>query len=184
MLTAIRINLQRLAGSFEAALHQEGLALIDQSIQQVRNLSLDLRPAMLDVLGLEAALRWLVDRQAARAGLTPHLDMHLGGQRFSPEVETACFRIAQQALTNIVRHARAAEVWLSLERRASDLILTIRDNGCGFDLAEAHERASHGQGFGLMVMRERATLLDGKMEIHSRPGQGTEIEVRLPVPIV
>lgn len=181
VLTAVRLDLQRLSAGNDPARHQESLTHIDEAIHQVRNLSLDLRPAMLDILGLEAALRWLVDRQTARTGLTPHLATHVAGKRFAPDIETACFRIAQQALTNVVRHAEAKNVWLNLEEQGKQLRLTIRDDGRGFELEEARCRGQRGESFGLLVMRERATLLGGHFEIKSRAGHGTEVEAHLPL---
>jgi PAS domain S-box-containing protein len=183
-LTIVKMNLQaaqRLAGTTATNTHfGESVAIVERALEQVRNLSLDLRPSLLDDLGFVAALRWYVARQARLAGFVLHFSVDDLGGRLTPALETTCFRVAQEALTNIVRHAQAREVWVRL---ACDdkLCLTIRDDGVGFDVSAAHARASHGESFGLLGMRERVGIVDGQLTISSSPGQGTLVYVCFPL---
>ncbi len=182
-LTAIGINLQAvkaMGGEAAQPRLEEAIAIADQAIEQVRHLSLDLRPCMLDDLGLEAALRWYVDRQMRRTELTIHLDVDLGG-RLSPELETACFRVAQEALTNVARHARAGRAWVELQVRRDIVELAVRDDGVGFDPVAARGRAAGGASFGLLGMQERAELLGGTLAVESRPGHGACVRARFSV---
>ncbi|MBE0481665.1 MAG: sensor histidine kinase, partial [Dehalococcoidia bacterium] len=152
-------------------------SVIDEVTRQVRNLSLDLRPGILDDLGLVPALQWYLDRQLARTGLAVKLS-YRGLDRVIPgDVATAAYRIIQEALTNTMRHAgvRKAEIRLWSLRR--ELCFRVSDRGAGFDPA----RASVGST-GLSAMRERALLLGGRCIVTSTPGSGTRVEVRLPIP--
>jgi PAS domain S-box-containing protein len=181
-LTAIGIHLQAArstAGEAAQTRLREALAIVDQAISQVRHLSLDLRPSVLDDLGLEAALRWYADRQIRLTGLDIRLDIHLGGCRLATEVETACFRVVQEALTNVFRHACAGRVWIELQRRPM-VELTVRDDGLGFDPQTARQRSAEGASFGLLGMQERVELLGGEFAVESRPDHGASIRVRFP----
>jgi signal transduction histidine kinase len=183
-LTAVKINLQGLERSGAAATGprlEESIAIVDRALQQVRNLSLDLRPSLLDDLGLVAALRWYADRQAQRAGLAVEFVADPPGIRATSELETACFRVAQEALTNIVRHAQARSVHVELRQQDPELRLLIRDDGVGFDVAAARQRALRGGSLGILGMQERVGLLRGRLDIRSTPQRGTEIHVRLPL---
>lgn len=183
-LTAVRINLQsaqQSTGDWPLASQLDGsLNIIDHALQKVRNLALDLRPSLLDDLGLVAALRWYLDREASRAGLTVELNVDLPGTRLAPEIETVCFRIMQEALTNIVRHARAKHVIVELMLRDADLNLVISDDGIGFDVREAQHRFAADASLGLQGMKERALSVQGRIEIESAKESGTEIRVKLP----
>jgi signal transduction histidine kinase len=154
---------------------------VDQVLQQVRGMSLDLRPSMLDDLGLVAALRWYVGRDARGVGLRVLLEVPDEERRYDPAVETACFRVAQEALTNILRHAGAKEAIITLDDSEGALRLCVRDDGAGFDVAEARQRAHGGGSFGLLGMQERVSLLGGHLEFNSKPGQGTELRARFPL---
>jgi signal transduction histidine kinase len=183
-LTAIKINLQavqRAAGEIARPRLEESMGIIDRALQQVRNLSLDLRPSLLDDLGLAAALRWYLDRQAQRAGFSAEFTTDPPGIRAPANLETACFRVAQEALTNIVRHAQAKRVRLDLRQSNSELCLRVRDDGIGFEVGEARQRAVRGSSLGLLGMQERVLLIRGRFEIRSSPGRGTEVQVRLPL---
>jgi PAS domain S-box-containing protein len=180
-LTAISVNLHaatRARGEAAQAHLREAIAIVDQALEQVRHLSLDLRPSILDDLGLEAALRWYADRTGRRTGLTIHLDSNFGGCRLPAELETTCFRIAQEALTNVVRHAAARRVWIELQHRGLTVELHVRDDGIGFDPIAARKQAAAGASFGLLGMQERVDLLGGELTIESRPAQGTSIHAR------
>jgi signal transduction histidine kinase len=100
--------------------------------------------------------------------------------RLPPDIEITCFRIAQEAMTNIIRHAQPQHVWVELECRARQLELVIRDDGVGFDVRSALDRAERGESLGLLSMRERAELVGGQVQIQSLSQRGTEIHVCLP----
>jgi len=182
-LTAVKINLQAAQRTPEALVSylEDSISIADRTLQQVRTLSLDLRPALLDDLGLVVALRWYVDRQAQRTGFTAQFVADALKTRPRPDIETACFRVAQEALTNVVRHARAQQVRVELHQRDTELHLLIRDDGKGFDVRTAQERAAQGASMGLLGMQERVWLVGGQIAIESTPAWGTEIRVRFPL---
>lgn len=183
-LTAVQISLQSARPSPDDGTSRviDGcLAILDEALQLVHDLSLDLRPSLLDDLGLGAALRWYVERTTARAGLEPRLSIESLRPRLSSEVETACFRIAQEALTNIVRHARAKTVWVSVAHEDSLLKLAVRDDGVGFDLNVALAQKGPDASLGLQGMQERASALGGVVSINSTPGKGTEVQASFPL---
>jgi signal transduction histidine kinase len=136
---------------------------------------------MLDDLGLEAALRWYANQQAVRAGIAVQLSTRLAGRRLDAALETACFRIVQEALTNIVRHAHARTAWIEVDRSDHDVRLSVRDDGSGFNAADLEARLELGASAGLVGMRERVRLLGGELEFSSTNGRGTSIQVKLPV---
>jgi signal transduction histidine kinase len=156
--------------------------LADRSLESVRRACRDLRPSVLDDLGLAAALDWLAE-QTIQRGL-PCL-LRVEGRRFavSNEAELVFFRIAQEALANAWRHAQAHQAEVLLEYCPGMLRLCVRDDGCGFDLAQAEEQREGGAGLGLLGMRERAALVGAELQIDSTPGQGTTVEVRLAFPL-
>lgn len=147
----------------------------------MRSLALDLRPSILDDLGLVAALRWLVDRQARRAGLAGHFSSPKSEPALHPDVATACFRVAQEALSNVMRHARARNVWVRLRRDGAGVRLVVRDDGIGFDPREAGRRSSRGASLGLLGIRERTELIGGRAVIESEPGHGTSVVAWFPL---
>lgn len=184
-LTAVKINLFALrpTGGPQSPRVEESIGIVERLVRQVRDMSLNLRPSMLDDLGLVAALRWYLDRVGQRAGLVTHFEGELAeGARFPADVETACFRVAQEALTNVVRHARASQVEVELRVEASALELMVRDDGEGFEVEAARNRAIRGGSLGLLGMQERVALLEGEFQMQSAPGDGTEIHVRFPLP--
>lgn len=150
--------------------------LCRQASQGLHRLVHDLRPAQLDDLGLVAALEYLVE-QHERDGLRVHMVVE-GPHRVDAQVETAFFRVAQEALTNIVRHAKAAGADLRLTFDGDQAVLTVADHGCGFDPAQTF---SPPRGWGLAGMRERVEALGGRLLIQSSPGHGTTIEAVLPL---
>jgi signal transduction histidine kinase len=177
-LTAVQISIQSLLSSPQsnsASLVEDCLAIIDEALQQAHDLALDLRPSLLDDLGLAAALRWYVDRVASRAGLVRCFDADSLGARQPPEVETACFRIAQEALTNVLRHAHARTVWVHVKDGRAGLQLIVRDDGVGFDVREAMHRTGRAASLGLQGMQERAAALGGTVDIESELGNGAEV---------
>jgi signal transduction histidine kinase len=186
VMTAVKIHLQAMQRTVSPEVPlprlKESLDIVDRALQQVRNLSLELRPAMLDDLGLVSALRWYVDRQANRAGFQGHFSAEPPDIQVAAELATGCFRIVQEAFTNILRHAQAGQVTVELRADNRELHLAVRDDGRGFDPAAAWQRAARGGSLGLLGMEERVHLLGGRMDLRSQPGQGTEIEVHLPLP--
>jgi signal transduction histidine kinase len=185
-LTAGIINLQIVQGSSDTLAGlpelQESVGLFEETLQQVRDMSLELRPSMLDDLGLVPALRWYLNRQAPRGGFTAKLLAGSVSERLPAEVETVCFRVAQEAVTNIVRHAHAKRVRVELTVTADEVHLRITDDGAGFDVALAHSRAAGGTSLGLLSMQERVALAGGRFSIDSNPGEGTSVAVVLPLP--
>jgi PAS domain S-box-containing protein len=155
------------------------MTILDQILQQIRQISFDLRPPVLDDLGLAPALQWVLRHHAERAGLSVEFISDTELRRLTPEVETACFRVALEALTNVIRHASARKVWVGLSRVDGSLQLTVRDDGIGFDLADAANRARRDR-LGLAGMDERVGVLGGTFQCNSAPGQGTEVRASFP----
>lgn len=159
---------------------EECAAILERTLGQVRNLSLDLRPPQLDDFGLAEALRWQIERQSRAAGLAFRFDATPLETRLRPDVKIACFRAAQEALNNVARHARATRVEVRLGSRDGALELCIEDDGRGFEPAAAHEQSLRGMSMGLAGMRERVALAGGRVEIRSAPGAGTTLCVVFP----
>ena len=177
-LTVAEMNLQailRSPGNAQARRRrlEDSIQAVENVARQVHDLSLSLRPSLLDDLGLEPALRWYTQRQAATAGFEASFRADPLEKRLDPIVETECFRIAQEALTNITRHAEARSVVVELRREDGELRLSLRDDGVGFDVAERRAAAIRGTSLGLLSMEERATLAGGRLEYRSVPGHGT-----------
>jgi len=181
-LTALKINLQKAIGGMGDAAQRlgESIEIVDRTLQQVRGMALDLRPSLLDDLGLFAALEWYVRRHTERTGMEGRFVADPVEVRADAEVETACFRVVQEALTNVVRHARATRFSVELLQHSEGLHLVVRDNGMGFDPPVAIEAARHGISLGLCTMRERVELIGGRISFVSEPGKGTEIQVDFP----
>lgn len=150
-------------------------AAVQQSLQEVRRISRELRPEALDELGLVNALIALCSRVAEQSGLQIHRRFEGGLPDLAPEVELAIYRIAQEALTNAMRHSKATEASVSLAREDGTLVLTVTDNGQGLP-----ERVIEGGG--LTGMRERAMLIGAALTINSGPGAGVEVTLRLGLP--
>jgi signal transduction histidine kinase len=145
------------------------------ALQDVRRLAVELRPAVLDDFGLVPALERLIDSFGEQTNVRVDFRSGLGETRLPSEVETTLYRIVQESLTNIVKHAKARSVSISLTRRGSAVAVVIEDDGAGFD-----QRMVRQEGIGLLGMRERLALLDGRLEIESRPGAGTTIVAEVP----
>lgn len=186
-LTAVKMNLhtiQRLCATPESIPRiKDNIDAVDEALRLVRDLSVDLRPPLLDDLGLATALCWYVDRYSQRVGVATEIEIDLPNQseRFSRELETACFRIAQEALTNVVRHARATLVSLRLTRKETVLEMEVRDDGVGFNPAALRRRAPRAATLGLLGMQERAHAAGGEIEIHSAISRGTCVRFTVPV---
>jgi PAS domain S-box-containing protein len=183
LLTAAKIKLETAmresTGAAVGHLH-EAAGCVDQAMQRVRELSLDLRPSVLDDLGLAAALRWFLNRFSKKMPFETHFSIDEVA-KLDAAVESACFRVSQEALTNVTKHAQARNVWFDLHLLGDALEIGIRDDGVGFDVAEARTRALHGASVGLLGMEERTSLVGGEFELISRPGGGTSVRARIPV---
>jgi signal transduction histidine kinase len=160
---------------------EDSIEAVERVLEQVHDLSLNLRPSMLDDLGLEPALRWYTQRQAALTGMRAEFHCEPLDARLDPMIETECFRVAQEALTNIVRHAKAHAVTVELSRQNGHLHLSVRDDGVGFDVDTLRKEAVHGASLGLLSMEERASLAGGGLELNSAPGHGTEVHAWFPL---
>ncbi|MFN8453415.1 MAG: histidine kinase [Anaerolineae bacterium] len=183
MLTAVKLNLQVLQRQPQQPAQPvaDSINLVEQAIQQVRHLSLNLHPSLLDDLGLVATLRWFLDGQRQRTNLKINLRVEPAEMQLPPHLNTVCFRVAQEALTNVIRHAQAQQVWVELAAQGSELSLIIHDDGIGFAVEESLKRASQGASLGLIGMQERVSLAAGRLEINSEPGRGCEIRAYFPL---
>jgi len=182
VLTGLQLMLgmiTRLPAEAVKANLDEAQSLVGELLARVRNLSLDLRPAMLDDLGLLPALLWQVERYTAQTEVRVNFK-HTGleGRSFAPEIETAVYRLVQEALTNVARHAGVKEVAVYVWADPASLSLQIEDQGRGFDSEAAMKAAATG---GLAGMRERAILLGGQLRVESTPGAGTCLTAELPL---
>ena len=183
-LTAVKLDLQAMTPHVDAGPAVTRLAAAihttEEALAQVRGLSLNLRPPQLDYMGLEASLRWHAERECARAGLALEFAGGLGELEAEERCAIVCFRLLQEALTNVVRHAGAKRVRIALAAADGRVDLEIADDGRGFDLARARRRMLEGASVGLLGMEERAALIGGEVHIDAAPGAGTRIRVSLP----
>jgi signal transduction histidine kinase len=180
-LAAITLHLQvakNAAGAAAQPSLDESMKLLQHAGAQVRSLALDLRPTMLETAGLDATLSWLAAQYQERSGVVVQIVGHAG--EVSGETAVAGFRVVQEALTNVGRHAQARQVWIELDRVGDTLELEIRDDGAGFDAAATLDRAAHEGHLGLLGMKERVQILGGTLDVDSSPGEGTHIRVSLP----
>ena len=155
--------------------------LTDQTTASVRRFSRDLRPSLLDDLGLVPALESLVAENARRHHITTRMKVHGQERRLPPEVELACFRIAQEALNNTAKHAGATGASLELYFGTGGCRLTVSDNGRGFETPHAVSELGGSGRMGVMGMHERATLLGGSLSLRTSPGEGTKVIVTIPL---
>jgi signal transduction histidine kinase len=182
LLTALKLTLEMGArvpvGEVGASLNQ-AQALVNDLMARVRKLSLDLRPAMLDDLGLLPALLWHLEHYTAQTQVRVNFK-HSGleKRRFAPDVETAAYRVVQEALTNIARHAQVEEATVRLSTHQHTLLIEVEDRGNGFDVESV--LAASGTS-GLAGMRERAVLMGGRLTVDSRPGIGTRLTAELSI---
>jgi signal transduction histidine kinase len=179
-LTSILLGLKPLEEALADEPARSALADLREQVvnalQDVRRLAVELRPAVLDDFGLVPALERLIDAFAEQSEVQVDFHSALGEARLPSDVETALYRVVQESLTNIVKHANAKRISISLARRTSGVAAVIEDDGTGFD-----PRAVREDGVGLIGMRERLALLDGRLEIESRPGAGTTIVAEVPL---
>lgn len=183
-LTALKLGahgLQSVLAKAEGERLSEVVAIADRTLAVTRDLALNLRPPQLDQLGLAATLRDYLDRLADRAGFASIFAADRDYCDLDREVAVAAFRVAQEALTNVVRHARASKVAIELRTQGDDLLLAVGDDGCGYDLVAARDRALRGGSMGIFGMQERVDFAGGKFMIITRPGQGTRVQATFPL---
>ncbi len=183
-LTAIGINLNILKGELtpEQASQvgvrlDDSLRLLEETTESIRDVMAELRPAVLDDFGLAAVLRWYADQFTKRTGVATSVVEVGPGRRLSPAAEHALFRMTQNALGNVARHAHASTAAVTLRTASDTTCLTVADDGVGFDPAAVQPNLGHG--WGLMIMRERAAAIGAKLAIESEPGHGTRIVITL-----
>jgi len=182
LLASVYVALEELAWDLPPA-RRERIGkireLLDEISEQLRRLSHELRPTILDDLGLLPALEFLAEGVSKRTGLSIAVEGSMEG-RAGPSIETALYRIVQEALNNVTKHAHATSVSIHLRHEARQIRCSIRDDGIGFDVASVTGDRGK-QGFGLSEFRERVEVLGGTLEIRSARGQGTELHVAIPL---
>jgi signal transduction histidine kinase len=180
-LTSILLGLKPLEQALESAASREAAAalreLVVSTLQDVRRLAVELRPAALDDFGLAPALERLASTFAEHTGTAVDVEARLGEERLPSELETTLYRIVQEALTNVVKHADAARVSITLTRGARTVVAVVEDDGRGFDPSAARH-----EGLGLVGMRERVALVGGRLRVEASPGSGTTLVAEVPVP--
>jgi signal transduction histidine kinase len=177
-LTSILLGLKSVEEAQDEAQRDAAAAelreLVVSTLQDVRRLAVELRPSALDDFGLVAALERLAQTFTEQSGIAADVEASLGDARLPAEVETALYRLVQEALTNVIKHSRAARVSISLVRKAKSVSAVIEDDGVGFT-------EPSGEGLGLIGMRERVGLIDGRLDVESRAGHGTTIVAEVPL---
>jgi PAS domain S-box-containing protein len=182
VLTGLKLTLEmgsRLPAQQVGSTLEQVRGLVNDLMARVRKLSLDLRPAMLDDLGLLPTLLWHIEHYTAQTRVRVNFK-HSGleKRRFAPEVETAAYRLVQEALTNVARHAQAAEATVRISTHRQTLLIEIEDNGRGFDVESV---MMAGETTGFAGMRERVVLLEGQFTVESQPGAGTRLIAELSI---
>jgi signal transduction histidine kinase len=183
-LTALKMNLQTMErvadlSPVQPSLH-DSFGILDTLLARVRDLSLDLRPSLLDHLGLVPAIRWYAIRQAERAGLQVHVEADSLPEELAADRAVVCFRIVQEAVTNVLRHAKATQLDVVLRTTDSGFTLIVKDNGVGFRASESMTEVEGRWSIGLVGMRERARAVGGYLKLHSALGRGTEVFAHIP----
>ncbi|MDX6531331.1 MAG: hypothetical protein QOH41_3621 [Blastocatellia bacterium] len=189
MLTSLKLDLASIRRETVASASDTDLSrvrekletmmqLVDQTVDTVRRISSELRPSILDDIGLVAAIRWQAQEFEAKSGIACRYDIHLEDVDIDRQQSTAIFRVFQEAMTNILRHAQATRVDISLKKEDNEMVLTIRDDGRGITADEKSGR----QSLGLLGMRERVNLIGGAIDIAGVEGKGTVITVRVASP--
>lgn len=180
-LTAMKMALETFDAARSTTATDERVAtlvdMIDETTAAVRRIAADLRPPMLDDLGLNAAIEWLVNGWARRMGLDVHLKLEATDPPIGDSASIALYRILQETLTNVVRHSKARQVQVELHCSSDAVVLTVQDDGIGLPAHALHQQGSHG----LLGMRERCQMLGGQFEIGNAPAGGVRVAVRLPL---
>ncbi|MGE5672829.1 MAG: ATP-binding protein [Mycobacterium leprae] len=185
-LTSIMVNLdvieQQLTGLPDEVAGRLRLTreIAKRTLDETRRLMFDLRPAVLDDLGLVPALRWFFTQRVQPMGMPVGFEAVGFEERLPDDLETALFRIMQEAITNAVKHSRGHRLEVSLTRANGEIVGTVQDDGVGFNPVQAISRDAQGGGMGLFGMQERAALVGGSVQVHSAPGRGTTVRVMVP----
>src|SRR5262245_35230163 len=183
LLAAIHLEFGRMEGLTTERINERlgrVRGLLSQVEQQMRRLTHEIRPPVLDDLGLLPALEFLRDGLEQRSTLSIHIDGPRDQQRYPQAVEITVYRVVQEALTNVVKHASASEVSVTVTSDSGRLVCSVRDDGVGFDVA-AQASGQGARGLGLLAMKQRVAPLGGDCEITSSVGQGTEIRLSIPL---
>jgi signal transduction histidine kinase len=151
------------------------------AVEEVRRMMSDLRPSILDDMGLESAVGWYTETHLERQGITVVLDLQREKVPLSPNVEISAFRVCQEAITNVIKHANAKRVHISLDYNNGSLNGTIQDDGSGFELSTTQPGADGGWAVGILGMTERVNLLGGSLTIESNPDSGTAVKFEIPL---
>lgn len=180
-LTSLKVGLRMLENAVEGSLRPQIHNLYQvasHTLEDIHNLAVQLRPIMLDDLGLVAALNRLVEEWQTFYHVPVDMFIRLGDERLPNEIEVVLYRVIQESLTNVARHAQAHHVSILLERRGAEVRAIIEDDGIGFDRPKVHS----GKHLGLLGMRERVELVGGQFSVETAPNQGTSIYIRIPLP--
>jgi signal transduction histidine kinase len=179
-LEAVAVMLPSGADESKARLRKvEQVAL--NALDEIHRIIYELRPTLLDDLGLVAAVRWLINNNLGAAGVNVNFKTNGRVRRLTPKMETILFRVIQEAVSNIARHAHAKNADLTLRFKKDTIVVHVRDDGEGFDVEEAISSRDRPRGLGLLGMKERVELVHGVLNIRSRPGSGTEVEIGIPL---
>lgn len=183
-LTALKLGLEAMRlGPHDPDQLQKLLETTKQIGQETRRIAVELRPTALDDLGLRTALNKLAEEWSAQSGVEVDIqDSGLDGVRLPSPVETALYRVTQEALTNVLKHARAGHVSLILEKHDAHVLAIIEDDGAGFDYDAVTSTKDAGQNLGLPGMRERVAAVGGEFRVETSPGEGTSLFIRIPIP--
>lgn len=181
--SALVVTTNQMAPQLQASLRNLR-EVADRTLAGVRAIIADLRPSLLDDLGLAAALRWQAQNRLEAAGVHVDLQIRGEGRRLPPAIETALYRILQESITNVLKHAKAAYVEIDLDLSQPDVVTArLEDDGSGFNTSSLETTAHQGRGVGVFGMQERANLVGGMLQIDSAPGDGTEVRITIPLPI-
>jgi len=186
-LTSLKIDIEMIHGKLKPEQREMGARITSaqektiQAIKDVKNISRGLRPAMIDTLGVVSSLRELFNEIQRQTDIKIKFFSRNIPKRFTPEKELAIYRIAQEALTNIIRHAKAKNVFVSLVEKDGKLLLSVEDDGVGFDQDKVMIFSKKRGPLGLLFMRERAEQLDGEFTLESQVGKGTHLLVEIPI---
>jgi len=160
---------------------EDTISAINEIIENVRRISRDLMPSILEDLGLVASIQWLVENFSKQHDIEVSLDMEDIDPLFPREIQINLYRICQESLTNVSKHADANRVSVTVGREEESMVFRVRDNGKGFDSNIIGEKGSQKRGVGLMAMKERMYIMGGEFDVNSRAGEGTEIVFKVPI---
>ncbi|MHB9013771.1 MAG: sensor histidine kinase, partial [Ignavibacteriaceae bacterium] len=184
-LTAIKIdilNAIKFIRSLNALEHlNDSIKMVEETLNNVREMSLKLRPSILDDLGLIPAVRWFLVRQSERTGINAKVITKPLTERIPSEIQITCYRIIQEAVTNIIKHSNAKNMTVEINILSNELYLIISDDGIGYDVHSARKMATSGSSIGVLGMQERAEAVGGWLDIFSSPNKGTKIHAIFPL---